>query len=996
MNRKLQLLLVALFMVLATNSQTLYVDGWDWPIGNRGYAPDGVTEIDLEENIDPEINNLYPNLLYLNNPDRECTGDCLEGDSLYNYGDIGEYNGKGIHIGEDWNFGSGDDDAGMEAFAPANGQVVAIILVNGGGPTVFGWMVKLKHYYSDGSHKYTTLKHVTTLDSVSGGICLSSSDFTVSVGDWVLRGQPIARIATGYDNPTYATHLHFEMQDGNFDYDLTGDWYPRDNAKQSYGGAVNCVGPCLNSGVHSGGIAAGYVEIAYLNASRDGFIDPSDYIQLNRPSTYMILAPEIEWQNTIGGSNDEIPYVIQQTSDGGYIIGGGSSSNISGDKSEDSKGGRDYWVVKLNHSGDSIEWQRTIGGPSWDELRSLKQTADGGYILGGYSDSDAAGDKTEASMGGSIDYWIVKLNSIGVIEWQNTIGGNDYDFLYSIDQTNDGGYILAGSSYSGVSGDKTEPNFIGTNIYDYWVVKLDPTGQIIEWQKTLGGGAAEEPSQVIQTSDGGYLVGGWSFSGISGNKTEDNMGGPLSTDYWIVKLTNSGDSIEWQNTIGGNADDRLTSLQQTSDGGYIIGGFSYSGMYGDKTEETTAGGPYDSDYWIVKLTNSGDSIEWQNSIGGNSTDWTNSIQQTSDGDYIIGGSSSSEISGDKTEANVGQFDYWIVKLNSAGDSIKWQKTIGGGHYDELKSISLTTNNGYILAGYSTSNISGDKEEPCFGYPYPDFWIVKLFGNCLPTTEICNSIDDDCDGLIDNAVVETVGISAGGPTTFCQGSSVVLTATYSGSSIQWKKDGVDIAGAINPTYTATTKGIYTATTMSVCDTSTSLEIVVNVAKNPPAVIVAEGPTTFCAGESVVLTANSGAGLSYQWYKSASPIVGATNISYTATTTGNYRCRVTKTATGCFKNSNSISVSITCKEGPSQKNVTIYPNPASGKIYVDLSQLQHEPTAISILNSVGESVLNTSSYLNDIIEVNLSALPKGLYIINIYQSENIIYSQKLILE
>jgi hypothetical protein len=183
---------------------------------------------------------------------------------------------------------------------------------------------------------------------------------------------------------------------------------------------------------------------------------------------------------------------------------------------------------------------------------------------------------------------------------------------------------------------------------------------------------------------------------------------------------------------------------------------------------------------------------------------------------------------------------------------------------------------------------------------------------LQQLKFVTAIDDNCDGLVDNGVVETVNISAGGPTTFCQGGSVVLTATYSGASLQWKKNGVDIVGATSShILQQLQEHMLQLRQVYVVLTSTEISVVAN--KNPTAAITAGGPTTFCSGGSVVLTANAGGGLSYQWYKGATAIAGATSINYTATTTGNYKCRVTKTATGCFKNSNAISVSVTCKSG-----------------------------------------------------------------------------------
>ncbi|HQW50378.1 MAG TPA: T9SS type A sorting domain-containing protein [Bacteroidia bacterium] len=422
--------------------------------------------------------------------------------------------------------------------------------------------------------------------------------------------------------------------------------------------------------------------------------------------TATVQAQEIEWQNTIGGNYTDQLYSIQQTTDGGYILGGWSESYISGDKTENSFGGSDYWVVKLDSIGN-IQWQNTIGGNSGDGLYSVQQTTDGGYILGGVSTSNISGDKTENSQG-YIDYWVVKLDASGNIQWQNTIGGNSDDYLTSIQQTTDGGYILGGWSNSNISGDKTE-NSQGD--YDYWVLKLDPTGNI-QWQNTIGGSINDQLYSIQQTIDGGYILGGWSNSNISGDKTENSQG----TDYWVVKLDASG-NIQWQNTIGGSFLDYLNCMQQTSDGGFILAGSSQSGISGDKTEDSQGG----SDYWVVKLDAFGN-IQWQNSIGGNSDDYLTSIQQTIDGGYILGGYSNSGISGDKTENYQGLYDYWVVKLDATGN-IQWQNTIGGNSWDELISIQQTNDGGYILGGHSSSGISGDKTENSQG-DY-DYWVVKL-------------------------------------------------------------------------------------------------------------------------------------------------------------------------------------------------------------------------------------------------------------------------------
>jgi hypothetical protein len=431
--------------------------------------------------------------------------------------------------------------------------------------------------------------------------------------------------------------------------------------------------------------------------------------------------PKIEWQRTIGGKGNNNLSSIRQTRDGGYILGGYSDSGFSGDKTGNARGLNDYWVVKLDTAG-KIQWQNSIGGTGDDFLNSIWQTSDGGYILGGYSSSPASGDKTENTLGmytstqGGIggtartDYWVVKLDTAGNIQWQKTIGGKGDNQLNSIQQTSDGGYILGGSSNVAQYDDKSEKTL---GYYDYLVVKLDADGNI-QWRKLIGETNFDYLRYIQQTSDGGYILGGYSSSYNAGKKTEF-LNYELD-DYWVVKLDAAG-NIEWQKAIGGKFDDNLMSVQQTSDGGYILGGYSNSPISGDKTEKSFR--LYD--YWVVKLSASGN-IEWQNTIGGGGNDNLMFAQETSDGGYILGGYSNSGISGDKTEKTYGVNDYWVVKLDHSGN-IQWQKTIGGMDDDYLNSMRQTSDGGYILGGSSESYGSGNKTESAKGYL--DYWVVKL-------------------------------------------------------------------------------------------------------------------------------------------------------------------------------------------------------------------------------------------------------------------------------
>jgi len=422
--------------------------------------------------------------------------------------------------------------------------------------------------------------------------------------------------------------------------------------------------------------------------------------------------PAIIWQKTIGGSGGDFSTVFETTSDGGFIIGGYSNSNISGEKTENSNGGTDLWIVKIDSSGN-ILWQNTIGGSGEDSLLSIKQTTDGGYIVGASSDSNISGDKTENSRGG-LDYWILKLNSSGAIVWQKTYGGAQPEFDTYVVQTTDGGYFVGGYSDSDVSGDKTDPT---NGQRDYWALKLDSSGNIV-WQNSIGGALVDRPQAAFQTNDGGYIIGGFSTSTTSGDKTEPNQG---VTDNWIVKLNSSG-NVQWDKTYGGNDSDVLRDLIQTADGGYLVGGYSKSNISGDKTENSQG----DYDFWMLKLDGSGN-IVWQNTIGGSGIDYPRDVKQLNDGTYMIAGWSNSNISGDKTENSNGGYDYWLVKQDSAGGIIS-QNSIGGSADESGTYILPTADGNFAMFCSSDSNISGDKSENNRGLD--DYWVFKTTPSIL--------------------------------------------------------------------------------------------------------------------------------------------------------------------------------------------------------------------------------------------------------------------------
>lgn len=255
-------------------------------------------------------------------------------------------------------------------------------------------------------------------------------------------------------------------------------------------------------------------------------------------------------------------------------------------KTEDSRGNMDYWVVKLDKDGKII-WQKTIGGLYADELKSIQQTTDGGYILGGYSNSPISGDKTEANFGMG-DYWIVKLDEEGTITWQRTFGGDKDDNLFTLSQTKDGGYILGGNSNSSATHSKTKSNKEGT---DFWVIKLDEKGTI-DWQETYHYGKTDILTSIVENPDGTFLIGGYAQSEAQAKSQKSKIKSLPSdkegiNDYIALKINAEGEEI-WTQTVGSKGDEVMKKLLETRDGGYLLAGTSNGKVSRDKN--STKGG----------------------------------------------------------------------------------------------------------------------------------------------------------------------------------------------------------------------------------------------------------------------------------------------------------------------------------------------------------------------------------------------------------------------
>lgn len=382
--------------------------------------------------------------------------------------------------------------------------------------------------------------------------------------------------------------------------------------------------------------------------------------------------PQEEWNRTYGGSSDDVGTYGQQTKDGGYIITGYTSSY-----------GADApfsWLIKVQHRGDlwliktdaegQKEWDRTYGGLGKDLGFFVQQTKDEGYII--------VGGKKSFWIIGSYDLWIIKTDAKGNVLWDRTFGGSGEDLGFSVQQTNDDGYIIAGYT-SFTNGKKA------------WIIKIDSQGN--KQLDMATGRADSEAASIGLTKDGGYIITGYTPSSGSGKE-----------DVWLIK-TNSKLHWDWLKTFGGPNRDLGLSVQETEDGGYIIAGL---------TESFGAG---KGDVWLIKTDPKGDR-EWDRTFGGSNFDSGASVQQTRDGGYIVTGYNTTTID------NVGSYSrlfnsdnigrVWLIKTDSEGIEL-WNETFGGTRNDWGNSVQETRDGGYIITGVTES----------YGAGKEDVWLIKV-------------------------------------------------------------------------------------------------------------------------------------------------------------------------------------------------------------------------------------------------------------------------------
>ncbi len=615
-----------------------------------------------------------------------------------------------------------------------------------------------------------------------------------------------------------------------------------------------------------------------------------------------------ELNKTFGGTLDDEGHFIQQTSDGGYIFTGRTSSNGANNY--------DLFLTKTDPDGNII-WDKTFGGLKDDEGYSVEQTADGGYILIG---------KTKSSGSGMYDVLVIKVDQNGNMIWDKIFGGPLDDEGYSVRQTSDSGYILVGKTKSS-----------GSGMYDVLVLKVDQNGNMV-WDKAFGGPLDDMGDSVLQTSDGGYIIAGTTSSFGAGE-----------ADAWLIKTDQDGNKI-WDNTFGGPK----SELNPWSSGWYVRENDNGEFLLVGSTNSIGSGG-YDA--WFIKTDPNGNPII-DKAFGGPLDDEGDSIIQTGASEYVLLGSTSSQGSGG--------YDAWLIKIDRNGNKI-WDQTFGGKVDDKGYSIQQTSDDGYVFVGKTRSNspLKPRANACCDNVPGIssnfDIWLVKIKSG-LPTIDVQPAGIIACEGQEASLAVEASGtqpltyqwmkdgfeISGANANTYsipivsaddagsysvmvkndcgliesdqatlqvnfkpsilsqpvsqsvCEGSPAIFTVEVTGSmplAFQWMKDGMEIPGATSNSYsipsaTADDMGTYTAAVSNSCGQIESEAAALTLYVRP-SILVQPVSQTVCEGSPVTfgVEATETEPLAYQWMKDGEVIAGATSSSYsipmaTAADTGTY--------------------------------------------------------------------------------------------------------------
>jgi len=756
------------------------------------------------------------------------------------------------------------------------------------------------------------------------------------------------------------------------------------------------------------------------------------------------------YQKTFGGSGDDVAHSIIQTNDGNLLIAGSSDSN-NGDVTGN-HGNDDYWLLKTDTLGNLL-WQKSFGGSGTDGCNSVVATADGGYLATGNSDSND-GDVTDNH--GGDDFWIVKTDGSGNIQWEKSYGGSMNESALAAIQNTAGNFVIAGYTISN-DGDVTDNK--GSS--DYWMLMLDSSGTLLN-QHTYGGTNSDVAYSIIQASDGGYML-----SGSTTSNDFDVTGNHGGEDMWLMK-TDAFGNLNWARCYGGSMTDRALSALQTSDGGFVAAGYTYS------NNQQVSGNHGSSDMWAFKLSCLSpvssfvfaDDTVCINSL----INFTNVSVNAATSSWLADGFSFS----DHTNASF-QFDSIKTYTISLVAATCYAKD--------------TFNHAFTVIDHPVPQISASKSYLCPGDTITLSTInggsvLWSTGDTTTSTKVSTAGNyslmvtvHQCSGTSSMTITQRSApqFSLGNDTTFCGGKILRIHAPSGFVSYLWQN------GSTDSIFNASTKGTYSVTVSdgycfgtasivlsaaacaypvaefstsvnSICETScisfndqssnatswswtfqggtpvtSTSQNPANICYNSPGTynvsltatnaygtssISKSGYVVVSAYPSVpIVTVNgyflmSSAATSYQWFSQGAALTGAVNQSYGATQSGYYYVR-TGNGTDCFSFSDSVYVMITGIENPvsnASNDFFVYPNPANDRVFILERQVNSKGAtpnmnlqSIKIIDGIGQFVFQkefTTGVQQREFEISTANLANGIYFLNL-DSQNDHVVMKLVI-
>jgi gliding motility-associated-like protein len=513
--------------------------------------------------------------------------------------------------------------------------------------------------------------------------------------------------------------------------------------------------------------------------------------------------PPKHWALHYGGNDVDIPFSIKFTTDGGTIVAGYTDSKNGDVSPQPNREYWDLWILKLDHCG-TIEWERSFGGTGYESARDVVQTADGGYMVLGETNSTDGG--VIAGYGGTKDIWLLKISPTGTLEWQKRYGGSGLDIGNHIETTPDGSYLIAASSSSN-DGDIRGNHSTGTYT-DGVLIKINASG-VLQWSRCYGGTKNEELFDI-------EVINGITFlAGFTNSIDGDIPPNQKNYDMWLLAIDGNGNKV-FSKIYGGSQNDVAYTMCRGADGSLTLAGYTTS------TDGDVSGARGGQDYWIINVDQRGQ-LKWQKVLGGTDAEYAKTIITDKDSSYIVGGVSYSD-DGDISNP-LGEGDFWVIKLSPSG-TVTWKNNMGGSNTDHLRfMVRNPVKNEYYLAGDSESgdgdfnNAKGDADFAVIKFRIPE-QLNRDSAVCDVNAFIpfIDTLPDICG--YDSAIVTYKPVPVSGPfdsirkaDTIFIGQSVTLHAIGNGNITWATHSTLSCTHCNDPVATPIVTTIYTATNSS---------------------------------------------------------------------------------------------------------------------------------------------------------------------------------------